>query len=181
VIAYFIRTLRPGSRSVSLIYHEQELITFPPIVIPPNVRQALMVSRPDDIALPESKPNPNDPYTHTNNLGNGGPPHGNGFNNLKLRVPMERRCVCPIRFSYFFFCSDVVKQDTLRVPTTFNGRPRSRITINVSQRFSSTSRAGTTPPLPLSPRVSSSGSGVRTLGISGWTCRHGWTASISLV
>ncbi|KIM37163.1 hypothetical protein M413DRAFT_448673 [Hebeloma cylindrosporum] len=69
----------------------EELITFPPIVLPLNVRQALMMSRPDDIALPESKPNPNDLYTHTNNLGNGAPLHGNGFNNLKLRVPMERR------------------------------------------------------------------------------------------
>ena len=84
----------------------QELITFPPIVVPPNIRQALMMSRPDDIALPESKPNPNDPYTHTNNLGNGGPHHGNagnGFNKLKLRVPMERRCVHPISYFFFFF------------------------------------------------------------------------------
>ncbi|KAH9478805.1 [Pyruvate dehydrogenase (acetyl-transferring)] kinase, mitochondrial [Psilocybe cubensis] len=70
----------------------EELITFPPIVLPPSIRQALMITRPDEIHLPESKPNLfNDPYSnpyqsHVNGNGN-----GNGFNKLKLRVPMERR------------------------------------------------------------------------------------------
>ena len=68
---------------------QQELITFPPIVLPPSIRQALMVSRSDDINFPESKPNPSqsrfvDPNLHTN-------PNSNSFNKLKLRVPMERR------------------------------------------------------------------------------------------
>jgi pyruvate dehydrogenase kinase 2/3/4 len=43
-----------------------------------------MMSRPDDIALPESKPNPDDPYTDHN--------YGN---KLRFRAPMERRCVGP--------------------------------------------------------------------------------------
>jgi len=83
----------PSIRRVKDWYAQsfEELITFPPIVLPPNVRQALMMSRPDDIALPESKPNPNDPYTNANNLPSGGHSQGNGFNKLKLRVPMERR------------------------------------------------------------------------------------------
>jgi len=76
-----------------LIHPWQELITFPPIVLPPNI-QALLMSRPDDVALPESKPNPNDRYTHINNHSSGSPYDGkSGFNKLKLRVPMERRCV----------------------------------------------------------------------------------------
>ena len=74
----------------------QELITFPPIALPPDIRQALMVPRSDDIALPESKPNPSftkfadgsTQYTHGYCNSN-----GNGFNKLKLRVPMERRFV----------------------------------------------------------------------------------------
>ncbi|KAF9528724.1 mitochondrial pyruvate dehydrogenase [Crepidotus variabilis] len=74
----------------------EELITFPPIVLPPDIRSALMVSRPDDLALPESKPNPSltdfgDSFTSPS-----APPlppsrNNNGYNKLKLRVPMERR------------------------------------------------------------------------------------------
>lgn len=68
---------------------QQEIITFPPIVLPLSIRQALMVSRSDDITFPESKPNPSqsrfvDPNLPTN-------PNSNSFNKLKLRVPMERR------------------------------------------------------------------------------------------
>ncbi|PPQ90656.1 hypothetical protein CVT25_004708 [Psilocybe cyanescens] len=74
----------------------EEPITFPPIVLPANIRQALMMTRPEDIHLPESKPNLfNNPYAraghhHTNSHGHGSG-NGNGFNQLKLRVPMERR------------------------------------------------------------------------------------------
>ena len=82
------------------ITSQQELITFPPIVLPLSIRQALMVSRSDDINFPESKPNPSqsrfaDPNPHTN-------PNSNSFNKLKLRVPMERRykfCSFPPPFS----------------------------------------------------------------------------------
>lgn len=56
-----------------------------------------MVSRSDDQALPESTPNPSVAYalqssvlTGANAIANG---NGNGFNKLKLRVPMERRWV----------------------------------------------------------------------------------------
>ena len=69
---------------------QQELITFPPIVLPISIRQAL-ISRSDDITFPESKPNPSqsrfvDPNLHAN-------PNSNSFNKLKLRVPMERRWI----------------------------------------------------------------------------------------
>jgi pyruvate dehydrogenase kinase 2/3/4 len=67
----------------------EELITFPSIVLPLSVRQALMVSRSDEITFPESKPNPSqsrfvDPNLNTSS-------NSNSFNKLKLRVPMERR------------------------------------------------------------------------------------------
>lgn len=68
----------------------EELINFPPVALPPEVRRALMVPRTVDSAsaLPESIPNPSirhDP------LPNGGNSNGSGYNKLKLRVPMERR------------------------------------------------------------------------------------------
>jgi pyruvate dehydrogenase kinase 2/3/4 len=69
----------------------QELITFPSITLPPDIRQALMTPRSDEITLPESIPNPSLKGAAFTS-GNGA--NGNGFNKLKLRVPMERRCVC---------------------------------------------------------------------------------------
>lgn len=51
-----------------------------------------MAPRTDELALPESTPNPSmlgAGYTN----GNGASANGNGFNKLKLRVPMERRYV----------------------------------------------------------------------------------------
>ncbi|KAJ7676124.1 mitochondrial pyruvate dehydrogenase [Mycena rosella] len=66
----------------------EELINFPAITLPPNIRQALMTPRPDEITLPESIPNPSMQGAGFTN-GNGA--NGNGFNKLKLRVPMERR------------------------------------------------------------------------------------------
>ena len=90
----------------------QELITFPPIQISQRVRQALMAPRPGEVTLPESIPNPSleplmnsEDYqtrsqagsaSHTNVNGNG----TNGFNKLRLRIPMERRS------SVFFFFSE---------------------------------------------------------------------------
>ncbi|KAF4618242.1 hypothetical protein D9613_011685 [Agrocybe pediades] len=69
----------------------EELISFPPIVLPHNIRQALMTSRPEEHHLPESKVNYFDePYSSLHNSMNGNG-NGNGFNKLKLRVPMERR------------------------------------------------------------------------------------------
>jgi pyruvate dehydrogenase kinase 2/3/4 len=68
----------------------QELISFPAITLPPDIRQALM-TRSEDVTLPESTPNPSlagAAFTNVNGA------NGNGFNKLKLRVPMERRCVC---------------------------------------------------------------------------------------
>lgn len=86
----------------------QELITFPQIVLPQDIRRALIGTRDDKLSsLPEPVPNPslaqlvedyaNNPHLHTSyhggsqgktNLNGNG---GNGFNKLKLRVPMERR------------------------------------------------------------------------------------------
>ncbi|KAK7014975.1 protein-serine/threonine kinase [Favolaschia claudopus] len=65
----------------------EELISFPPITLPPDIRQALMM-RSDEVALPESIPNPS--LTGAV-FKNGNSANGNGFNKLKLRVPMERR------------------------------------------------------------------------------------------
>ncbi|KIK02899.1 hypothetical protein K443DRAFT_677250 [Laccaria amethystina LaAM-08-1] len=88
----------PSIQKVKLWYAQsfEELITFPPIALPPDIRQALMVPRSDDLVLPESKPNPSfikyadgsTQYTHGHCNSNA---NGNGFNKLKLRVPMERR------------------------------------------------------------------------------------------
>lgn len=53
-----------------------------------------MVPKPDDITLPESIPNPSfGPLVDHGNVGGGvGNGNGNG-NGMKMRVPMERRCV----------------------------------------------------------------------------------------
>ncbi|KAL0959514.1 hypothetical protein HGRIS_011224 [Hohenbuehelia grisea] len=77
----------------------EELISFPPIRLPPDIRQALMVSRADEQQqqLPESLPNPSlahfaDDYASGPLSSQGTPLNGgNGYNKLKLRVPMERR------------------------------------------------------------------------------------------
>ncbi|PPR01963.1 hypothetical protein CVT26_008745 [Gymnopilus dilepis] len=75
----------------------EELITFPPIQLPSDIRQALMMSKPEEFHLPESKPNlfsapyAQGPTLQTSNVSSHGSGHGNGFNSLKLRVPMERR------------------------------------------------------------------------------------------
>ncbi|KAJ7712884.1 mitochondrial branched-chain alpha-ketoacid dehydrogenase kinase-domain-containing protein [Mycena metata] len=68
----------------------EELINFPAITLPPDIRQALMTPRSDEVALPESTPNPSLKGVGFTN-GNGANSNGNGFNKLKLRVPMERR------------------------------------------------------------------------------------------
>ncbi|KAJ2936495.1 hypothetical protein H1R20_g599, partial [Candolleomyces eurysporus] len=68
----------------------EELIDFPTIHLPPNIRQALMNSKNDEYHhLPESKPNPSlgEAFSSPPNANNG----VNGYNKLKLRVPMERR------------------------------------------------------------------------------------------
>ncbi|KAG2008121.1 atypical/PDHK/BCKDK protein kinase [Coprinopsis cinerea AmutBmut pab1-1] len=70
----------------------EELINFPHPQLPPEIRQALITSRSDELALPESKPNPSlidTIYGSSPSNGNGN--GGNGFNKLRLRVPMERR------------------------------------------------------------------------------------------
>ncbi|KAG6811522.1 hypothetical protein H0H92_007035 [Tricholoma furcatifolium] len=84
----------------------EELINFPPVVLPPDIRQALLA--PSDHPLPESTPNPSlrhldpDPDAHSSFshlYGSNGNSNlnlnSNGFNKLKLRVPMERRSVRP--------------------------------------------------------------------------------------
>ncbi|KAL9710458.1 [Pyruvate dehydrogenase (acetyl-transferring)] kinase isozyme 2 [Leucoagaricus gongylophorus] len=80
----------------------EELITFPPIQISQNIRQTLMAPRSGEVTLPESTPNPSleplnseDYHTHSyavsgNHMGMNGN-GSNGFNKLRLRVPMERR------------------------------------------------------------------------------------------
>lgn len=111
------------------ITSQQELITFPPIVLPLSIRQALMVSRSDDINFPESKPNPSqarfvDPNLHNN-------PNSNSFNKLKLRVPMERRypsCSFPPCLS-FHRTIDITPTLTASI-----GHPKYKITINDSPK-----------------------------------------------
>ncbi|ESK96448.1 pyruvate dehydrogenase kinase [Moniliophthora roreri MCA 2997] len=95
----------------------EELIKFPPIPrLPPDIRRALNTPRSDEVQLPESTPNPSlehmlfvDDYANANfpKLMNGQPNGGlgaevtlqggsmsdpmNGFNKVRLRVPMEKR------------------------------------------------------------------------------------------
>ncbi|TFK37933.1 mitochondrial pyruvate dehydrogenase [Crucibulum laeve] len=75
----------------------EELITFPPVVLPNHIRQALMVPRSDELVLPESTPNPSLLLDYASSHAGSSSPNGtnghgsNGFNKLKLRVPMERR------------------------------------------------------------------------------------------
>ncbi|TBU25547.1 alpha-ketoacid dehydrogenase kinase [Dichomitus squalens] len=83
----------------------EELISFPPIRLPPAIRAALMAPPIDPVSLPESHPNPSfhyqyysDDYTtgsdhplgivSTPKNGNGRSANGNG---QKMRIPMERR------------------------------------------------------------------------------------------
>lgn len=78
----------------------QELINFSAIQLSPDVRQALAMPRSGEATLPESIPNPtfepSGEFLHTHSLettfssGNT-TGNGNGFNKLRLRVPMERR------------------------------------------------------------------------------------------
>jgi pyruvate dehydrogenase kinase 2/3/4 len=71
---------------------EQELINFPPISLPPHIRNALIASRAEeDSILPESTPNPAmsnhlDDFAISGNFSQNSPP-----NKFKLRVPMEKR------------------------------------------------------------------------------------------
>ncbi|KII84307.1 hypothetical protein PLICRDRAFT_46175 [Plicaturopsis crispa FD-325 SS-3] len=73
----------------------QELVSFPPLALPPDIRRALTAPRPSDKYLPESVPNPSlDDFHQTpvdNNPYGNGNGHGTGYDKMKLRVPMERR------------------------------------------------------------------------------------------
>jgi len=72
----------------------EELISFPPINLPPEIRRALMVApRTVEHALPESKPNPSLLHHHDDYASHSGNANGSGntYSKLKLRVPMERR------------------------------------------------------------------------------------------
>ncbi|KAH0578279.1 hypothetical protein H2248_003902 [Termitomyces sp. 'cryptogamus'] len=95
----------PSIRKVQNWYAQsfEELINFPPIVLPPDVRQALMAPR-AETSLPESTPNPSlrhlDPdhdalshHSHDSPSSHYFSSNGPGFNRLRLRVPMERRSV----------------------------------------------------------------------------------------
>ncbi|KAG6877459.1 hypothetical protein C0992_009933 [Termitomyces sp. T32_za158] len=84
----------PSIRKVQNWYAQsfEELITFPPIVLPPDIRQALLAPR-AETPLPESTPNPAmrhldpdpDALAHLSSPGT--------FNRLRLRVPLDRRSV----------------------------------------------------------------------------------------
>ncbi|KAI0031859.1 mitochondrial pyruvate dehydrogenase [Vararia minispora EC-137] len=64
----------------------EELITFPPISLPEDLRHALAAAGSE--SLPDSIPNPSlEDIHHYKNL-NG---NGNGANRLKLRIPVEKR------------------------------------------------------------------------------------------
>ncbi|CAL1699837.1 unnamed protein product [Somion occarium] len=88
----------------------EELIAFPPIRLPPHIRQALMTPPPDYHQLPESIPNPSLVYTgddypaldltgslskYTNGFNNNNNSNSNNNGNAnthhKMRIPMERR------------------------------------------------------------------------------------------
>ncbi|KAF9443025.1 mitochondrial pyruvate dehydrogenase [Macrolepiota fuliginosa MF-IS2] len=91
-------SVMPSIKKVKNWYAQsfEELITFPPIHLSPAIRQALMVPRSGEVALPESKPNPSlnplgNDYSASQGLDGNGSGNGNGFNKLRLRVPMERR------------------------------------------------------------------------------------------
>ncbi|KAF5375680.1 hypothetical protein D9615_009417 [Tricholomella constricta] len=88
----------PSMRKVKNWYAQsfEELISFPPITLPPDIRQALMTPRNDNV-LPESTPNPS--IKHLDKDAVPYPSSGNGFNKLKLRVPMERRSVSSRSFA----------------------------------------------------------------------------------
>ncbi|KAI0739225.1 alpha-ketoacid dehydrogenase kinase [Daedaleopsis nitida] len=84
----------------------EELISFPPIRLPPDIRAALMAPPTDPVALPESHPNPSLQYQYYSD-DYGGPNNGLGIvstpkngknangrssgNSQKMRIPMERR------------------------------------------------------------------------------------------
>ena len=152
----------------------KELGTFPPVVLPPAIRQAFTIPRPEN-SLPESTPDPalrrfNDPaYGFGNETGN-----GNGANNLTLRVPTERRS--PFRYPYpslshspsqsQYSCTSLShslshslsRPHPVPIPTHFltflqilcrhryHRLAGSRNTTNSSQRCSRQSRPGMTPP-----------------------------------
>lgn len=85
----------------------EELISFPPIRLPPHIRAALMTQATESLSLPESHPNPSlqyqyysDDYTgapHPTGLGivstpkNGNSRTSTNGNAQKMRIPMERR------------------------------------------------------------------------------------------
>jgi hypothetical protein len=149
----------------------QELISFPPIVLPPEIRQALMVPRAEN-ALPESTPNlalrhlPNPPHGS----------HGIGFNKLKLRVPMERRSALPpvlVSFLTRFL-------GTMRIQTISLGLLKYKTSTSVSQRSWRQSRPAMILPLPPSHRASSNGNAYATLNTSVSTCKRGSIASTCL-
>ncbi|KAF7319189.1 Protein-serine/threonine kinase [Mycena chlorophos] len=66
----------------------EELISFPPVVLPAEIRQQLLTPRSEELTFPESTPNPS--LENGRYQLNGGNGNGNG-NKLKMRVPMERR------------------------------------------------------------------------------------------
>ncbi|TFK37939.1 hypothetical protein BDQ12DRAFT_666547 [Crucibulum laeve] len=74
-----------------------ELITFPSVLLLNNIRQALMVPRSDELVLPELTPNPSlvhgyiSSHADSSQLNDTNGHGSNGFNKLKLRLPMERR------------------------------------------------------------------------------------------
>jgi pyruvate dehydrogenase kinase 2/3/4 len=73
----------------------KELIKFPPITLNADIRQALMVPRPEEAALPKSTPNPYmTKVTDDLALANGNA----SLNKLRIRVPMERR-YCKVTIS----------------------------------------------------------------------------------
>lgn len=97
-----------ASLRLSFTDSSQELIHFPPIRLPADIRAALLAPPVDPVSLPEAFPNPSlhyqyysDDYgTQQTGLGivstpkNGKGANGNekgGGNGQKMRIPMERR------------------------------------------------------------------------------------------
>ncbi|KAF8068584.1 mitochondrial pyruvate dehydrogenase [Lyophyllum atratum] len=85
----------PSMKKVKNWYAQsfEELINFPPITLPADIRQALMTPRSEHI-LPESTPNPSLKHLDPDHMSLAHIQQpGKCYNKLKLRVPMERRSV----------------------------------------------------------------------------------------
>ena len=81
-----------------------------------------MVPKSNEVNLPESVPNP----LYAPLVDNCAKQHGYPNNGMKMRVPMERRCVYSVRQDYFFFSHVVVSSRYYAKTTSVNWPPEVR-------------------------------------------------------